>query len=209
MPDQPKAASMPGTAPPPRMESENRQLRLMRARLRMLLGTHPATPNHQTLVAAVGDVVIKQDAPAERVLLVRTGELQVERCEAGGTPQVIARIGPDELVGEMALIGDQHHSATVTVSRGPAEILVVQSNDLLQAAIYDSDLVMELLALSSSRCRQTNRHLTLILEALEALDQQHSSALERCCNELERGCNPALFSAARRLKGLAKASETP
>ena len=113
---------------------------------------------------------------------------------------MIARIGPDELVGEMALIGDQHHSATVTVSRGPAEILVVQSNDLLQAAIYDSDLVMELLALSSSRCRQTNRQLTLILEALEALDQQHSSALERCCNELERGCNPALFSAARRLK---------
>ena len=103
------------------MESENRQLSQMRDRMRMLLGTHLATLNHQTLVAAVGDVVIKQDAPAERVLLVRTGELQVERCEAGGTPQVIARIGPDELVGEMALIGDQHHSATVTVSRGPAE----------------------------------------------------------------------------------------
>ena len=59
---------------------------------------------------------------------------------------MIARIGPNELVGEMALIGDEHHSATVTVSSGPAEILVVQADDLLQAAIYDSDLVMELLA---------------------------------------------------------------
>ena len=44
------------------MESENRQLSLMRDRLRMLLGTHLATLNHQTLVAAVGDVVIKQNA---------------------------------------------------------------------------------------------------------------------------------------------------
>ena len=31
-------------------------------------------------------------------------------------------------------------------------------------------MVMELLALSSNRCRQTNSHLTLVLEALEALD---------------------------------------
>ena len=63
--------------------------------------------------------------------------------------------------------------------------LVVQADDLLQAAIYDSDLVMEMLALSSNRCRQTNNHLTLVLEALEALDQAHDASLERCCIELK------------------------
>ena len=191
------------------MKSENQQLIQIRDRLRMLLSTHLSTISHQTLTAAVGEVLIQQDTPAVRVLIVQTGELKVERCEPGGTPQVIARIGPDELVGEMALIGDQHHSASVTVSRGPAEILVVKADDLLQASIYDSDLVMELLALSSSRCRQTNRHLTLILEALEALDQEHASALDRCCNELEDCSDPALSSAARRLRRLVKAPETP
>jgi len=68
---------------------------------------------------------------------------------------------------------------------------------------------MELLALSSNRCRQTNRHLTLILEALGALDQEHSSTLDRCCNELENCSDPALSNAARRLRRLAEAPEKP
>ena len=48
------------------------------------------------------------------------------------------------MAGEMALMGDQTHSATVTVSRCPAELLEVKARDLLQAAVYDSELVMEI-----------------------------------------------------------------
>ena len=95
------------------------------------------------------------------------------------------------------------------MSRGPAEVLVVQANDLLRVAIYDSDLVMELLALSSNRCRQTNRQLALILEALQAVEQQQISTLERCCNDLESGFDPVLSSAAKRLKRLAQSSGRP
>lgn len=190
------------------MNSENQQLTQVRDRLRMLVTTHLSRVNHQTIMAAEGEVVVQQDSPAEKVLLVKTGQLKVERCEEGGTPQVIAHIGPNELIGEMALIGDQFHSATVSVTHGPAEILMVQANDLVQAAIYDSDLVMELLALSSNRCRQTNRHLALILEALEALEQNHASAVKRCCQKLEQSSEATLSVAAERLRQLAERAET-
>ena len=190
------------------MNSENQQLTQVRDRLRMLITTHLSRVNHQTIMAAEGEVVVQQDSPAEKVLLVKTGQLKVERCEEGGTPQVIAHIGPNELIGEMALIGDQFHSATVSVTHGPAEILMVQANDLVQAAIYDSDLVMELLALSSNRCRQTNRHLALILEALEALEQNHASAVKRCCQKLEQSSEATLSVAAERLRQLAERAET-
>ena len=186
------------------MKSENQQLIQIRDRLRMLLSTHLSTISHQTLTAAVGEVLIQQDTPAVRVLIVQTGELKVERCEPGGTPQVIAQIRPDELVGEMALIGDQHHSASVTVSRGPAEILVVKADDLLQASIYDSDLVMELLALSSHRCRQTNHHLALILEGLDALSTRDTPLLERCCEDLNKSGDQALCRTAEQLRRLAR-----
>lgn len=190
------------------MNSENQQLTQVRDRLRMLVTTHLSRVNHQTIMAAEGEVLVQQDSPAEKVLLVKTGQLKVERCEEGGTPQVIAHIGPNELIGEMALIGDQFHSATVSVTHGPAEILMVQANDLVQAAIYDSDLVMELLALSSNRCRQTNRHLALILEALEALEQNHASAVKRCCQKLEQSSEATLSVAAERLRQLAERAET-
>ena len=197
-------ASIGTTAPRSRMESSNQQLSTMRDRLRMLLSTHLSALNHTTLKPAIGEVVMQQDTPAERVLVVQAGELRVERTESGGRPQLIATIGPDEMVGEMALIGDQRHSATVTVSRGPAELLAVKADDLLQAAIYDSDLVMELLALSSHRCRQTNHHLVLILEGLDALSTRDTPLLERCCEELDKSADQALCSTAEQLKRLAR-----
>ena len=192
------------TAPRSCMESRNLQLSTLRDRLRMLLSTHLSGLNHTTLKPAIGEVVMQQDTPAERVLIVQAGELRVERTESGGRPQLIATIGVDEMVGEMALIGDQHHSATVTVSRGPAELLAVKADDLLQAAIYDSDLVMELLALSSHRCRQTNHHLTLILEALDALSTRDTPLLDRCCEELDKSADQALCSTAKQLRRLAR-----
>ncbi len=179
------------------------ELRKMRDRLPMLVSTHLSAINHRTLHPSVGDVVMQQGTLAERVLVVQSGELSVERTEAGGKPRLLATVGPGEMAGEMALMGDQTHSATVTVSRGPAELLEVKADDLLQAAVYDSDLVIELLALSSHRCRETSRHLALILESLDALSNSDHSTLKQCCEELEKDDGQCLSNSADQLKQLA------
>ena len=145
---------------------------------------------------------MQQGALAERVLVVQAGELSVQRTEAGGQPRLIATVGPGEMAGEMALMGDQTHSATVTVSRGPAELLEVSADDLLQAAVYDSELIVELLALSSHRCRETSRHLALILESLDALNQRDHSTLQRCCEELDKEDGQFFSSSSGQLKQL-------
>ena len=167
------------------MESDNRQITHLKERLSVLLSTHLPSLPHQFLKAASGDVLMKQDEPAKRVLLIKSGELRIERIEDVGTAKIIAIVGANELVGEMGLIGQPYHSATVTVHQGPAEFIAIQSDDLLQAALYDSDLVMELLALCSARCRKTNRHLALLLEALHAITERDHEALEQCCNRLD------------------------
>ena len=179
------------------------QLRKVGMRLPMLVSTHLSAITHRTLRPSVGNVVMQQGSLAERVLVVQAGELSVERTEAGGQPWLIATVGPGEMAGEMALMGDQTHSATVTVSRGPAELLEVKAADLLQAAVYDSDLVIELLALSSHRCRETSRHLALILESLDALSNSDDSRLKQCCKELDKSYGPCLSNSAELLKQLA------
>ena len=174
------------------MESEIPQLNLMHDRLRMLLSTHLFTLNHETLTPMVGKVVIQQDTAAERVSLIQSGELQIKRTEPLGTTQLIA------------LMGNRHHSATVTVSRGTAELLAVRADDLMQSTSYQSGLVMELLALCSSPCRRNNRSLALILEALI---QKEDSNPERCCNEMKEGGDQAVLKADDRLRQLARALE--
>ena len=186
------------------MESEIPQLNLMHDRLRMLLSTHLFTLNHETLTPMVGEVVIQQDTTAERVRLIQSGELQIKRTETLRTTQLIATVGDNEVVGEIALMGNRHHSATVTVSRGTAELLAVRADDLMQSTSYHSGLVMELLALCSSRCRRTSRSLELILEALI---QKEDSNIERCCNEMREGGDQALLEADDRLRQLVQALE--
>ena len=69
------------------MESEKRQRRSMYERLRMLVETHLPSLHHTTLQPKAGEVVIRQNTPAEQVLIVQEGELRVEHTEPGGTPQ--------------------------------------------------------------------------------------------------------------------------
>ncbi|WP_186490919.1 hypothetical protein [Synechococcus sp. BIOS-U3-1] len=85
----------------------------------------------------------------------------------------------------------------------PAErFLDVLADDLLQAMIYDSDLVMEPLGLSSRPCRKPNQHLALFLEGLEALNSRESLTLEPCCQELGKESDQILAIPADRLRRL-------
>lgn len=153
-------------------------------RLKVLLSTHLTELEHTILRPELGDVVMEEGAKAERVLLVMSGQLSVEVKDAHGHPQIVAVVGTDDLVGEMGLVGDYRHTATVRVSEGPAELLAVQADDLLKATLFDNELVMELLTLSSQRCQQNNHHLGLLIEGLEALRDGNAETLEQSCRTL-------------------------
>ena len=185
---------------------ERRQLMHVRERIQLLLDTHLRTLPHETLHPLEGEVVIRQGAVAERVMLVLAGELTIEVEADDQTPQVLAVVGAQELLGEMGLVGDNHHSATVRVSRGPAELVAINADDLLKASLYDSELVMELLALSSARCRQSNQTLALLLAALQALVRDDQDGLNTICCELTEQIGTAR-SAATLLQTLASRLE--
>jgi len=186
------------------MESEIPQLSRMHDRLRMMLSTHSSALNHETLKPLVGKMVIQKDTRTERLPLIQSGELRFERTEPRGTSQLIATVGANEVIGKMAPMGDRHHSATMTLSRGPAELLAVRADYLMQSATCKSDLVMELIALSSSHCWRTNCFLALILQAMI---RKEDSTLERCCNEMKESAYQALPETVGRLRELAQALE--
>ena len=151
------------------MTGDQAETNRVRERLKVLLSTHLTELEHTILRPELGDVVMEEGAKAERVLLVMAGQLSVEVKNAHGHPQIVAIVGTDDLVGEMGLVGDYRHRATVRVNEGPAELPAVQADDLLKATLFDNEWVMELLALSSDRCQQSNHHLGLLIEGLETI----------------------------------------
>ena len=182
------------------------QLEAIRSRLRQLLSTHLNQLQPITRSYAAGEIVIEQGEAAERVFLVSSGVLAVEHIEAGHPARVLALVQEGEILlvqegeilGEMGLFGDNRHSAQVRVEQGPASLLVARSDDLLQALLFDTELVLEMLALSGARCRQANHNVALLLDAIQALSSSDSTALNACCTSLREG-SPSLANAAEQL----------
>jgi CRP-like cAMP-binding protein len=150
-------------------------------RLNQLLVTHLKELNAESLIFASGDVVIQEQQHADDILLLQSGELSVEI----GAQRELARIKPGELLGEMGLSGDNRHCATVRVLHGPAEIIRVNADALLRLALFDGDLALEMLALSSARCRQGNQLTTLLLDSIQALSEGNTLHLQQCINKLQ------------------------
>ena len=150
-------------------------------RLSQLLVTHLKELNVESLPYDSGDVVIEEHENANEIVLVLSEELSVEISSDRELP----RVKPSEMVGEMGLSGNNRCCATVLVHSGPAEIIRVNSDALLRLALFYTDLALEMLALSSTRCRQGNQLNMLLLDSIQALYEGNASQLQKSLIQLE------------------------
>jgi NADH dehydrogenase len=59
------------------------------------------------------EVIFRQGDRGDRLYVIVNGEVEILREDAGRPPAVLARLGPGECFGEMALVSDQPRMATV------------------------------------------------------------------------------------------------
>lgn len=166
-------------------------------RLSQLLVTHLKELKAESKLYASGEVVITEQEHAEDIMLLLSGELSVEL----GAQRELARIKPGELLGEMGLSGDNLRCATVRVQHGPAEIIRVNADSLLRLALFDGDLALEMLALSSARCRRSNQLTMLLLDSIQALSEGNTVHLQECMNHLQEEAG-GFKTAAKQLESI-------
>lgn len=59
-----------------------------------------------------GETVFKQGEPGDFLYIITSGEVAIVREEPGQEPTMIAKLGPGEYFGEMALVSDAPRTAT-------------------------------------------------------------------------------------------------
>ena len=99
----------------------------------------------------------------------------------------------------MGLFGDNRYSASIRVKEGPAELLFIDSASLMKFALFDSELVMAILALSSHRCNTGNHLIELLLGGLQALNDANEEKVDAICQDLEQE-SEAMKKAAEQIK---------
>ena len=181
------------------MWGQEPQLESVLERLKLLLSAHSNELETKSLHAKPGELLIKQAAPAECLLLLTQGKVAIQLQRKGQTARTLAVLEAEALLGEMGLFGNGIHSTDVRVVDGPAQLLAINGDDLLKAMIYDSDLIIELLALVSERIRSSNEVISLLLDGIAALHDKDEFLLEKVCQSL-RPLDHCIANAAEQLK---------
>jgi CRP-like cAMP-binding protein len=97
-----------------------------------------------------GEKVFKQDDPASRLYVVRTGRVQIVTY---GT--VLENVGPGGVFGEMALIDDAPRSAAA-IAMEPTEVLELSRAQFLALVQETPEFALHIMAILANRIRRMN-----------------------------------------------------
>ena len=124
------------------MWGDEPQLNAFRERVKLLLDAHQDELNPQRMVVDAGDVLFRQGDPVSTLMLLIRGRVAVD-VHQDDECHTLAVVEAVELLGEVGFFANGHHYADFRVVDGPAEVLAVSGRELLQAMLFDSELVVE------------------------------------------------------------------
>ncbi|MCC6831129.1 MAG: Crp/Fnr family transcriptional regulator [Thermoleophilia bacterium] len=126
-----------------------------------------------------GEVVFHVDDPADTLHLVVSGRFAVRVQTAVGDIAILNVVGPGEMFGELALIGDGRRSATVEALE-PAETRSIHRPDFERLRAEHPAVTEVMVAVLAARVSRLSRHL------LEALYLPSDKRVRRRLAELAR-----------------------
>ena len=106
-----------------------------------------------------GEVVCREGDPEPSLFVIVSGSVSILKQDAGEQPRLLARLGPGQTIGEMALLDGQPRSATVAAAEDL--VLLVLDRRALDRLVDEKPrlgvkLLWKLARFLSQRLRQTS-----------------------------------------------------
>ena len=100
---------------------------------------------------AAGETLFHEGEPGQEAYVVESGAVEI--C-SGPARTVLARLGPDDILGEMALVGDQRRNASA-VAAEPTTLAVITHEYLAERLSHADPMLRHLLRVTTSRYRES------------------------------------------------------
>lgn len=108
-------------------------------------------------------IVFEKASAGNEMLVVTSGRLQVSVTDGEGREIVLGKVGPGEIVGEIAMLDGQGRSATA-VTLEPCELLVIQRKDFMPFLEQNPKAAIDLIMVLALRLRLNTEQLTGLLD---------------------------------------------
>ncbi len=106
-----------------------------------------------------GEVVFREGDASDTCYVVREGRARALRTYRDGRTITLARFGPGDIFGELALFEDERRSATVEAIE-PTSVVAVLGPDMRRLMIEHAEISSRLVIALGRRLRETNERLT-------------------------------------------------
>ena len=152
--------------------------------LNLLLKTHSNELKPLRILKKKGDIILKQGNATSDLYLLQKGSVSIEVIYHEGISYQIAQINSFNMLGEMALFGENKVSANVIISSQSAELLKIKGSDLLYAIMFDTELAIELLSIVSKRSQHSTQTIGLIMQSINAIKSSNETLFSGTIKEL-------------------------
>ncbi|MGC5615432.1 Crp/Fnr family transcriptional regulator [Georgenia sp. Z1491] len=105
-----------------------------------------------------GEILFREGEPGDRLYILIDGKVKVGHRSADGRENLLAVLGPGELLGELTLFDPGPRSTTATAV-APTRMLVLEHRDLMEYVDTRPGLGKRLLRSLAQRLRRTNTAL--------------------------------------------------
>jgi CRP/FNR family transcriptional regulator len=106
-----------------------------------------------------GEVVFHEGDQSDTCYIVRLGHARATREHQDGRSITLARFGPGDIFGELAMFDDERRSATVEAIE-PTEAIAILGGDMRRLLSEHPDIAVKLITSLGRRLRETNERLT-------------------------------------------------
>lgn len=108
---------------------------------------------------APGEVVFREGDASDTCYIVREGRVRAVRAHRDGRTITLARFGPGDIFGELALFEDERRSATVEALE-PTSVVGVLGPDMRRLLGAHAEISSRLVIALGRRLRETNERLS-------------------------------------------------
>jgi CRP-like cAMP-binding protein len=106
-----------------------------------------------------GQVVFREGDSSDTCYIVRTGHARAVRSHGDGRTITLARFGPGDIFGELAMFEDERRSATVEAVE-PTEVVALLGPDMRRLMVEHPGISQRLVIALGRRLRESNERLS-------------------------------------------------